>query len=368
VTSRNRKYTLRVRRPSWLAMLALIAAPLVVLSWVRSYGPRSAEPLSWRVRGSGRYSLRSERGWIVLLGPPPQPARETGDAAAWVGRVANADLGWRVEADLSGDGSLLLLHFAVPSYGANRGEAAYKLDRLGIAETTKPLMDALDDPQRFAVAHVWLARKYISDRASFGHAAGERILVNYHGLDVELVRAPPESGEPVSSDRGSGDLLKQLPPELHESTAVQAVRSKLQAHEPWAVEAAWQKLQWHQPFTMFLTPGPSIRIDPAQLPRIRKQWHDLLDVRLFAIPHALLVAVLLVPIAAVSWRWRRRRRYLAALGRNHCPGCGYDLRESRGRCPECGYSMDSGSLREASISNGEPAASPSIERSAIDAR
>jgi outer membrane protein assembly factor BamB len=54
------------------------------------------------------------------------------------------------------------------------------------------------------------------------------------------------------------------------------------------------------------------------------------------LPHWFVALILAIaPFGWLTGFWRDRRRYPSG----HCPGCGYDLRESRDRCPECGYTI-----------------------------
>jgi hypothetical protein len=79
-----------------------------------------------------------------------------------------------------------------------------------------------------------------------------------------------------------------------------------------------------------------VHVDPGQLPEIRRKWHDRLDQTIGSIRYQVVFWIMMLPplVAAVSYRWRRRRigRALAGL----CVHCGYDLRASAVRCPECG--------------------------------
>jgi hypothetical protein len=55
-----------------------------------------------------------------------------------------------------------------------------------------------------------------------------------------------------------------------------------------------------------------------------------------SLPWWLLMLVgLAIPISAGSRIVARRK----AIGKGHCPVCGYDLRESKERCPECGTAI-----------------------------
>jgi hypothetical protein len=73
--------------------------------------------------------------------------------------------------------------------------------------------------------------------------------------------------------------------------------------------------------------------DAAQLPAIRDQWHERLDVTVGSMPYwPLLVPFLVLPLARCRARWRRARRRWAG----QCLACGYDIRATPERCPECG--------------------------------
>lgn len=58
-----------------------------------------------------------------------------------------------------------------------------------------------------------------------------------------------------------------------------------------------------------------------------------MSVTSWQIPLWMFIVVGLVIAAPAFWLNRRSRQWRLA---GHCPGCGYDLRESPDRCPECG--------------------------------
>jgi hypothetical protein len=86
------------------------------------------------------------------------------------------------------------------------------------------------------------------------------------------------------------------------------------------------------PTTEFRSAG-SWGFDAAELPMIRDQWHDRLDVTVGSMPYwPLLVPFLALPLARCRAHWRRARRRRAG----QCLACGYDIRVTPERCPECG--------------------------------
>lgn len=55
---------------------------------------------------------------------------------------------------------------------------------------------------------------------------------------------------------------------------------------------------------------------------------------------AWLVATLGIIVVEMAGFWlfiKRQHRWRSSSVGNHCPDCGYDLRESVSRCPECGH-------------------------------
>jgi hypothetical protein len=289
------------RKLAILSGLASIAAAGTVFFWVRSYrGP--ADETSWQAFHT-RYTLRADRGKLVLLGPP-ESARNS-EAVNAVARITNADIGWEVMVQgpgrevLEAEGKRdirrdLEVTHAFPSILSGEGRSI--AGRFHRAELSGPLLAALEDPRRFAAAHVLLVASHLITPGSpsvipsaIKRAAIDRAVATFDGLDAELRPSIP------------------WPP---------------------------RQLDGYRSFFRVSCQGEqSLQIDVAQLPRIRRQWHDRLDTRVLSMPFGVLVGALLLPPGA--WFWRRwRQRVFRRRGR--CPNCGYDLRESKDRCPECG--------------------------------
>jgi len=208
---------------------------------------------------------------------------------AWVAALSNADVGWRLTANRSPDGSLQPLGHRPVAFQRVSSPATSPVDHVyasPAAEVTRELLDALDDPNRFAVAHVWLLNKHrrgeFADGSWLGRAGGA-IVAEADGLRAEL---RPRISEP----QGVSPADERPENETTDQTLVRMERQRQRE--------TWQKLRDREPFTVYLQPA-EIRMDPATLPMIRRRWHDRLDVRLLRVPHAAVVAILLlVPLAA----------------------------------------------------------------------
>jgi hypothetical protein len=244
--------------------------------------------------------VRSEPGRLVLRGPPSGGPAADSEAIRWAQDLSNDDVRWPIAALLYNERSEILP--LRPEIDRATSRPMRELERLNQKAATRGLLVALENPQRFVAAHVVLLRMRSSGGLVPTSWDGKTLREQWGGLDVELHPAVP-SKRPVT-DRD-------------------ADRTHVQMDFPQKIET-------------YCRGERDVRIDPAQLPKILRQWHDLLDVPVFQIPYAVLILPLLLPPGI----WCRRRWQINHAKRaGLCPRCGYDLRATKDRCPECGLDV-----------------------------
>jgi hypothetical protein len=291
-----------------LAALLLLAAMLVTVLWGRARWGH-VHRLSV-LAPSGRFALRLDPDRVRLIGPPAQPAGgQDPDALRLAATMRNAHLGWSIPGTMMngvpterGD-----VHegfpspFFVSSIAPAQAHYISLRERPAIrpAALAGPLSRALEDPDRWVVAHYLLWRDGPWRTGGIGGdplvRQGDVYVRNTGGLRVELpVPGPDTPRRDYPRTRGGFAWIYRL-------------------HGP-----------------------PRAVIDPAQQAVIRNLWHDRLGVTLAEAPYwAVLLAVVAPAGLWLGRAWRgarvRRRRRMGL-----CPACGYDLRGTPERCPECG--------------------------------
>ncbi len=292
-------------------MLLLVAIAVTWLRARRGTGGRVSV-----FTPAGRYALCFDQGRVRLIGPPPaMPADQ--EAAAWelAGRIRNTDLGWSIPGDLSKPnpapietpdaphGRLFegfMVKGGVVRYPQPLGyyRADWTKPPIPFEAQRRPLLRAMEDPDRWIVAHYLAWRQAPTTQWPTSvplKQAGDVYTHDLAGLRIELPVPDLDSPrKPAYSDpRKFFWVYRQDEP-------------------------------------------PLARIDPSQRTRIRDMWHDRLGVTLVAAPYWLLMLVGLVP--PLVWL-RGRARVKLRRRRGLCPKCGYDLRASPQCCPECGSTV-----------------------------
>lgn len=258
----------------------------------------------------GRFSIRCLTGRFVLFSPPAgasvqqqTPARESVPALA--AGLSNQQLEWKVEKPAKppeewSKGRTAGPYQASPAFDADapisimsgRGLFSDHPPRYRNDELAATLLRRLEDPDKFAIVHVLLARAYGARSEGWEERPDGTFVQIIDTLRMEL-RVDP-SREVLTTSFG----VSPSGSDVYVCIA---------------------------------------KFDASQLPAIREQWHRRLDVAEASVPcWGVAAGTAILPLLGLGSRVRRvrsqRRRHRLGL----CMSCGYDLRAAGDRCPECG--------------------------------
>jgi hypothetical protein len=300
----------------FLAAVSFLLCVATIVLWVRA-GQVKTDYLTVPIP-SGRVVARCDATAVTLVGPPP-PGPAAGEAAVrrLTAVMRNGDLAFgcstrpndKLALDIASyqvttrDG--LPLAGRVRDFTPNTPNGTVSLEAMqgeGLPPIRfdsyrRPLLEALNDPNRFAAVHHLL---YKMDRRirrlpipMYGRLTreGDCYVLDQEGLRVEF---------PIPDDNT----------EHRDATGAPGVH-------------IW---------TYYLDKPRQVRIDPAQMPRIRDYWQMTLGQPLGSVPYWVVLALGAMLPGVWFGQWLKRARRSPGT----CRACGYDLRATRDRCPECG--------------------------------
>jgi hypothetical protein len=230
----------------------------------------------------------------------------------------------------------------------------YRRQRFYLAGDMAPLLSALEDPDRFAAAHVLLYYVTRDTRLGFARNPSPNAFTN-------ASTNGPAANRPFEFESRSDGTFVQVQdglraelrptgethPYAYYTSGPPAASGGTGATAGTTATGGLIAVQ----FDVLTCAG---RVDPGQLAAIRDQWHRRLDVPVGSVGHGWAVAAaLLLPVGTAIAYARRRKRRRARRRLGLCLRCGYDLRGCRdaARCSECGAAT-AGSYATAAAATG----------------
>jgi hypothetical protein len=296
-------------------LLSLLVTAVILMLWARSDRIHSRIGYS---TNQARYTLHLHKGKLTLMGPPSSAkGQSTVDTRQAIARLKNRDCAWSIIMPADTEEAFRLSEQLSRIARARQNGSTDTLDQADVSSRTynlglscerfgpdlkwteatswerepfiRPLLLALDDPDRFIAAHA---------------------LLKCLGSTTVVV--------------GECDW--------------RGAKSSIGNSDPLCIELLPDAYAISQPFDDFkvfkYTAQGAWRADPSQLPRIRDYWHDRLDVTIASFPiWSLLIPSLLLPALSLRHHLRQSHRRKNGL----CPTCGYNLKATPTRCPESGH-------------------------------